>query len=360
MVDITNKPQILEHLNKSLPLTIYDTKWIPSSARFVCLGSHARGTGAIQVYELEEHELKLVAEWEKKDSIKCGTFGASPLDERHLATGDFMGNLHVWDLDNNMGTPVFHVKAHDSIINAIDGIGGLGGKGYGAPELVTGSRDGRVRVWDSRQREAPVAAFEPAQGEVVRDCWAVAFGNSYGDDDRCVAAGYDNGDVKVFDLRNGKTFWETNVKNGVCAVQFDRPDIQMNKLLVATLESRLSVFDCRTLHPEKGFADVTEKGTDNSTIWTGKHLPQNRDIFMTSGGDGSVNLYKYCYPEKRSVRDAEDKFDQGVAGTLELLNTRVLSSQPISCWDWSPDKAGLACCGAFDQTIRVVICTKLR
>lgn len=32
----------------------------------------------------------------------------------------------------------------------------------------------------------------------------VAFGNSFNDDERCVLAGYDNGDVKMFDLRMNK------------------------------------------------------------------------------------------------------------------------------------------------------------
>ena len=41
--------------------------------------------------------------------------------------------------------PVYTVKAHKEIINAIDGIGGLG-IGGGAPEIVTASRDGRF-VW---------------------------------------------------------------------------------------------------------------------------------------------------------------------------------------------------------------------
>ena len=37
--------------------------------------------------------------------------------------------------------PVYSVKAHKEIINCIDGVGGLG-VGEGAPEIVTGSRDG--------------------------------------------------------------------------------------------------------------------------------------------------------------------------------------------------------------------------
>jgi hypothetical protein len=37
-----------------------------------------------------------------------------------------------------------------------------------------------------------------------RDCWCVAIGNSYDNEERCVLAGYDNGDVKMFDLRMNK------------------------------------------------------------------------------------------------------------------------------------------------------------
>ena len=45
------------------------------------------------------------------------------------------------------GTPmeIFSVKAHDGMVNVIDGIGGSR-IGCGAPELVTGGRDGKVFV----------------------------------------------------------------------------------------------------------------------------------------------------------------------------------------------------------------------
>ena len=45
--------------------------------------------------------------------------------------------------------PVYSVNGHKEIINCIDGVGGLG-IGEGAPEIVTGSRDGTY-VWKSQK-----------------------------------------------------------------------------------------------------------------------------------------------------------------------------------------------------------------
>lgn len=47
-----------------------------------------------------------------------------------------------------------------------------------------------------------------------------------------MAAGYDNGDVKLVDLRTQTLRWETNVKNGVTGLDFDRNDIEMNKVML--------------------------------------------------------------------------------------------------------------------------------
>lgn len=49
----------------------------------------------------------------------------------------------------------------------------------------------------------------------------------------------------------------------------------------------------------------------------------------------------------------------GVPGSLELLNSKVISSQPIVSFDWSPDKEGLCVLACLDQTIRSYIVTKL-
>ena len=57
-----DKPQIILYAQKSLNYTLFDSKWIPFSAKFIVLGNHARGTGAMQIYELSSGDLKLVKE----------------------------------------------------------------------------------------------------------------------------------------------------------------------------------------------------------------------------------------------------------------------------------------------------------
>ena len=43
MVDYKSSPQVLEHLQKSLAWTVFDTKWIPGTSSFVAVGAYARG-----------------------------------------------------------------------------------------------------------------------------------------------------------------------------------------------------------------------------------------------------------------------------------------------------------------------------
>lgn len=94
---------------------------------------------------------------------------------------------------------------------------------------------------------------------LTRCLFYVILGHAFNVHDRCVAAGYDNGDIKLFDLRKMALRWETNLKNGVVGIEFDRKDIDMNKLVATTLESKFHVFDLRTQHPTKGFTSLVEK-----------------------------------------------------------------------------------------------------
>ena len=139
-------------------------------------------------------------------------------------------------------------------------------------------------------------------------------------------------------------------------------------------------------------------------------------VFTIGGGNGGFNMYKYHYPASRTQM-AEDNTPIGVIGmrirshshlstdlilhlliiitvtiiydddyyyyyyyfifltimtiiiilimcifckgNVELLNSKVISTQPIVSFDWSPDKDGLCVLSCLDQTIRVFIVTKL-
>ena len=56
------KPQIIAHVQKNLNFTLFDTKWIPCSAKFAVLGNHPNGTGALQIYEVSHGDVKLIHE----------------------------------------------------------------------------------------------------------------------------------------------------------------------------------------------------------------------------------------------------------------------------------------------------------
>ena len=57
-METQKNPQIMTHVHKSVNYTLFDAKFVPRSARFVCLGSYPKGTGAIQVYEITHKELQ--------------------------------------------------------------------------------------------------------------------------------------------------------------------------------------------------------------------------------------------------------------------------------------------------------------
>ncbi|KAG4076788.1 hypothetical protein HA402_009134, partial [Bradysia odoriphaga] len=192
MVEQLKKPQIIAHIEKSLNFSIFDTKWIPLSAKFVVMGSKPNGNGIVKIFELNAGDLDLVKEFEGKASFKCGSFNASSVRRPQLAVGDFDGRLTVFDLERT-SEPTFQVEAHKGIVNSIDAIGGATVT-CGAAEICTGGRDGTVKVWDLRQNDGPVACISTEQNADTRDCWCVAFGDSYNNDERAVCAGYDNGD----------------------------------------------------------------------------------------------------------------------------------------------------------------------
>lgn len=342
-------------------MTLFDCRWIPSSTRFVVAGTQTKGHGILRVYTMSDRDgLKQLVNIERKrHPFKCLTFGATNLADRQPATGDFDGNINVWDLENKI--PVWSVKGHSSIVNAIDGVGGeamSSSSDVGTPEIVSGSRDGSVKVWDIRIKEKPVACMEPVEGGPRRDCWSVAFGTSLNPTDRMVAAGFDNGDVKIFDLRTMTLHWETRVHNGVCSVAFDRSDAPMSKLSATCLKGRVHVWDL-TSDVKERYTEWTGNVESNHTIWGGRFLHQNKDVLVTISGSGSVALWKYNHLETIHNKTNKEDNPQGKSGKLEKVLDCQIAEQPITGFDWSPDKLGLAVATAFDQKVRLLAFTQL-
>ena len=355
-MDSVNAPQIFEHHSKSLAFTPFDVKWVPFSAKCVLVGQTPKMKGVLKFFKLEKDELKEIFSLEDVGSgfKTCGFNYYLSESVPSLILGDISGRMFAFDLEAQKVS--FETQAHKSMLNALDTAGGF--HSPGPNEILTGGKDGAVKLWDLRQRD-PVLVLEPAnKSESPPDCWTVALGNCHSNEERVIAAGYDNGDVKLFDLRQNQLVWDHNLKNGVCGLQFDRKDIPMNKLAVTTLEGKCQVFDLRTHHPVHGFSGLVQSGNANATIWGAKHLPQNRDIFGTLGGDGFLKLFKYKYPPQRVIEDA-DGHKKGVPGSLELLNDKQIAQQPIVGFDWCADKLGLGVSCALDQTMKIVIVTKL-
>lgn len=145
--DITmDRPYFLCHLEKPVDFTIFDTKWLPCSAKCIALGRKSNGNGILKMFELNDGGLDDVQEYNFKSSLKSCSFGASSIRKRHVAVVTFDGQLQVLDLERADVNYIYNVNAHKGIANCIDAIGGGFMVNCGAPEISTGGSDGHVKV----------------------------------------------------------------------------------------------------------------------------------------------------------------------------------------------------------------------
>lgn len=89
------KTQIIEHVLEQVDYSVFDVKWIPSTAKFLSIGSNANGTGVLQVFEINENKVQSVLKVDQAKALKCCSFGVSDLGRSKVAVGDFVGGLHV-------------------------------------------------------------------------------------------------------------------------------------------------------------------------------------------------------------------------------------------------------------------------
>ncbi|KAI8646275.1 WD40-repeat-containing domain protein [Parasitella parasitica] len=294
-------------VDRELSFTPYDIKWIPHSSRACVVGATNHGTGKMAVYNLIGKQVELTAETETNSAVRCAAITGQA---RNLATGDFDGQLQIWDAQR-FDIPLMSFKAHESIINSIDS--------YNQPkepqELVTASRDGTVKVWDVRQQEKAVLTIKSKES---KDIWAVAYGQLEGE--KVIAVGYEDGDIKLFHVNGSQYLWETHVKDGICSVEFNN-----GKILASTLSSAYLI-DVAT-------GKISEiQSPSKTTLWSIRHIPQQSDYFSVAGGDGNLSTYSL---------------------DLQVAHVLNLSKHPIISLDWNKDKKGLFACSSFDQSIKI-------
>ena len=346
-------PKIKTLITKYINFTPLDVHWLPYSTKLVTIGESFDSKGVLHVYNLIRGRLNLECEYIQDYPSKCCSFGISSFASRDLALGDFEGNLSVIDLER--GVSNFKIqKAHKGRIQTIDGLGIK--NNMGPPEVATGGKDGIVKIWDLRT-DKPSIILEPKDIQKnYPECWTV----SYGDIEmgKKIGIGYDNGDIKIFDLRMDKIFFGENLKNGICSIEFDKKNIPLNRMIVTTLGSKFYLYDLNNLnnlnYTNNNYNSIENKDAKNpvykklyvenkTQLWGAKFLPQEKNMFVSLGGNGSLNLYKF---EKSDFIDNNKE-------KLKIINSCRLSSLPIIGFDWHFIKTDLACLVSLDNSIRI-------
>mmetsp|Transcript_32664 Transcript_32664/g.44859 ORF Transcript_32664/g.44859 Transcript_32664/m.44859 type:complete len:343 (-) Transcript_32664:44-1072(-) len=332
------KPKLFQYCQKKEGFVPYDAKWVPLSNRFVCVGtfapSHPQQVGRMSIHRVREGKIESILEVEKPFPFRCSTFGAADQISRQFATGDFSGRLQLWDLIRP-DVPVFSVKAHSEIINCLDGCGGdCFTPNQGSGEIASVSRDGFCKIWDPRQN-SPVSSFainrSGVMGSKPSDCWSVSFGTSINKSDRSVCVGYDNGDIRLFDLRRNTLRWTANVLDGVCCLQFQNKFSEKTSL-VAVTKSKVSLFQIDhvtndTNQPQNFVSQTPE----NLTIWSARYLSHG-NLLATTNQKGFFHLYTQ---------------------SLELISENQISSHPVLSLDVSNEIPGLCLTSSLDQSLRI-------
>ncbi|KAF9422301.1 hypothetical protein BGZ94_008606 [Podila epigama] len=333
---MTSSAKITQVASIGIPFTGFQALWIPGTNRICSFGSSDAGFGVIQVHALttgvlpagissqgthhqkkqqghQHPKLVVQSESEKKAQFKSGTFRAGGAHPPRLITGDFDGHVNIWDL-NRTEVPVATINAHKDIVTCIDGAGGSNtintssGSLQPRQEFVTGCRDGTIKLWDTRQKEEAISVMVPKKG-YGHEVWSVAMNaQSLTSDDLLVAAGYDNGDIRVLDLAAGKPLIETNIQHGVCSVEFDQRRGAATRLIATTMNGALHSFDLvngKVTTSSTGPGSIPLKGAsseaviedtltvqtgDESTLWQARHIPQRPNIFAVTDGGGNIHL----------------------------------------------------------------------
>lgn len=88
------EPFMFSHIEKQEDFYILDTKWIPETAKFICVGGKINA-GVIKIYELNENRINLIDNFRQNNEIKTCQFLSSKRYQNHFVIGDFDGTLQI-------------------------------------------------------------------------------------------------------------------------------------------------------------------------------------------------------------------------------------------------------------------------
>ena len=184
-----------------------------------------------------------------------------------------------------------------------------------------------MKLWDRRTLEKPILRMSPEDNENKRDCWSVSHS---GPDSKLIAAGFDNGDIKVFDVRATKLLWETSLSRGVSNLNLIQAG-EMTGLVAGNVQGKLYKWNLNS-----GDSTLSTQ-LDKSTVWSTERI--NEGTLVSAMGSGALCFTKY----------SKDR--------LECVNTHQVSEPPLTGLTTSSDKPGLFATSSFDKTIRIYFYT---
>lgn len=74
---------------------------------------------------------------------------------------------------------------------------------------------------------------------------------------------------------------------------------------------------------------------DQTTVWQGAFHPSDSTVMITTGGDGSANVYEHV----------------PATADINLVTQAQISHRPILYADWHKDKEGLVAFGCLDDRV---------
>ncbi len=150
-------------------------------------------------------------------------------------------------------------------------------------QLVTGSEDGSIRLWDLQTQKPSVRVISPGDGKLV---WAVNFSP----DGRQLATGSDDGKIRLWDLQTQtpqEKILSPGDKNAVLSMSFSR-DRKQKQLVTGSADGKIRLWDLQTQTPQE---KILSPG-DKNAVLSMSFSPDGQQL-ATGSADGKISLWSW-------------------------------------------------------------------